>query len=118
MNQNVLTPVAIHRVPRSGTTWLGEIFNSSPNTIYKFQPLFSYALKDFLTSASSLQDINEFFQQLKEINDDFIDQIKKRNQDLLPVFKKEQSTHLVYKEVRYHNILNNLMRKKHNLYLV
>ena len=45
-------PVAIHGVPRSGTSWIGEIINSSPNVLYKFQPLFSYALKDFLTTFS------------------------------------------------------------------
>ena len=34
--------VAIFGVPRSGTSWLGQIFNSSPMVAYRFQPLFSY----------------------------------------------------------------------------
>jgi hypothetical protein len=64
--------VAIHGVPRSGTTWLGEIINSSPKTAYRYQPLFSYAHKDFLTNASTKTEINEFFIRLLQCEDDFV----------------------------------------------
>ena len=39
--------ISIHGVPRSGTSWLGQILDSSPKVRYKFQPLFSYAFKKY-----------------------------------------------------------------------
>ena len=110
--------VAIHGVPRSGTTWLGEILNSSPNTLYKYQPLFSYVLKDFLTQFSEQKDIDVFFDLLTSTNNDFLDQVQKRHSGILPIFAKEIMSHVVYKEVRYHNILNNLMYQDKYLFLV
>ena len=115
---NKFFPIAIHGVPRSGTNWLGEIINSSPNVLYKFQPLFSYALKDFLTPSSSEHEINTFFQLLIDTNDDFLDRTEKRKQGILPIFPKKDITHVVYKEVRYHNILYNLIRKSTNIRLI
>ena len=118
MNNHQLISIAIHGVPRSGTSWLGEIFNSSPHTIYKFQPLFSYKFKDFLTSSSNREDIQKFFNLLAQTQDDFIDRTEQRKNLILPTFSKEKITHIVYKEVRYHNILSNLMKKNDSLYLV
>jgi hypothetical protein len=115
---NTFTPVAIHGVPRSGTTWIGEIINSSPNTLYHYQPLFSYAHKDYLTPKSTQGDIDTFFTRLKSCNDNFTGQLEQRHKGILPVFQKEQITHIAYKEVRYHNILANLMAQKHDLKLV
>ena len=40
--------IAIHSVPRSGSSWLGQILNSSLKVCFRFQPLFSYAFKDYL----------------------------------------------------------------------
>jgi hypothetical protein len=116
MNTNPIK-VAVHGVPRSGTSWIGEILNSSPHTIYRFQPLFSYALKDFLTNASTKHDIELFFQKLFHIQDRFIDQTDKRTSGDFPRFEKRESTHIVYKEVRYINILCNMMRRTDDLYL-
>ncbi|MDH5934310.1 hypothetical protein, partial [Vibrio splendidus] len=56
--------VAIHSVPRSGSSWLGEIINSSPQVNYSFQPLFSYEFKSYLNENSSLENINNFFYNL------------------------------------------------------
>jgi hypothetical protein len=112
------TRIAIHGVPRSGTSWLGEIFNSSPHTIYKYQPLFSYALKGFLTPLSSPEEVHRFFRLLAVTADDFMDQVERRASGALPLFVKENPTHLVYKEVRYHNILANLLHCDRQLRLV
>ncbi len=110
--------VAIHGVPRSGTSWVGEILNSSPYTTYCFQPLFSYAMKGILTPSSSRQDIDAFFEKLRTTRDPFIKQEVKRQEGLLPVFAKKAPTHIVYKEVRYHNVLRNLMQKEPAVRLV
>ncbi len=107
-----LKRIAIHSVPRSGSTWLGEIFNSSEKTIYKLQPLFSYALKGRLDSKSTKLEIDKFFEELSIIEDDFIDQKLSKERGIVPIFyKSDIPTHIVYKEVRYHHILENLLLK-------
>jgi hypothetical protein len=112
-----LKKIAIFGVPRSGTSWIGEIFNSSPCVAYRFQPLFSYAFKDFLTPASSKEDIQEFYEQILDSEESFINQIDRRNSGDYPTFNKTNITHIVFKEVRYINILSNLMRRSPDLML-
>ena len=72
--------IALHGLPRSGTTWVGEILNSSPSTNYKYQPLFSYAHKDYLTNASTKHDIANFFERISCCKDEFTNQIDKQVQ--------------------------------------
>ena len=117
MHSKKYVKVAVHGVPRSGTSWIGEILNSSPNINYRYQPLFSYAHKDYLTNASTQEDINSFFERLLHCEDEFTNQVSKRISGNFPSFKKNQITHIVYKEVRYINILFNLMRRTEDVLL-
>lgn len=111
-----MNKLAIHGAPRSGTTWLGEIINSSSYVVYKFQPLFSYKFKGFLGNCSTSEQICEFFELLCKTSDSFCDQIPARSSGELPNFQKTGVPKiLAYKEVRYHNILNNLARREKNL---
>jgi len=102
--------VAIHGAPRSGTSWLGQLFNSSEHVAYRYQPIFSYAFKDRLTSSSNETQIEYFFDDLLQTEDDFVLQ---RGDASLPGytldFPKTNVTHLVYKEVRYHQLIGNLL---------
>ena len=108
--------IAIHSVPRSGSTWLGEILNSSPVVKYCFQPLFSYQFKDFLDENSSKKKIDNFFSLLNDTDDEFINQKSQRKLGILPIFKKSSvKTHIVYKEVRYHHVIENLIKKDNNV---
>ena len=103
--------IAIHSVPRSGSSWIGQIFNSSPDVNFKFQPLFSYAFKDYLDASSSQKDINTFFELIAKSKDPFLLQQDKIVQGIYPIFQKsDQSTHIAYKEVRYHHILENMLK--------
>jgi hypothetical protein len=109
--------VAIHGVPRSGTSWVGEILNSSPHTAYRYQPLFSYSHKDYLNNASASDDIDQFFKRLYHCDDNFTNQKEMRKSGNFPNFRKAQITHVIYKEVRYINILFNMMRKTEDVVL-
>jgi len=103
--------IAIHSVPRSGSSWLGQIFNSSPNVNFNFQPLFSYAFKDALTLSSNKNDIIHFFNQIALSDDDFLNSMEHIKTGRYPKFKKANNySHIVYKEVRYHNLLKHLMK--------
>lgn len=111
--------IAIHSVPRSGSTWLGNIINSHPNVSFKYQPLFSYAFKDYLNEFSSKEDINSFFELISTSDDDFINQKAGIEKGIIPVFKKSDLiTHSCYKEVRYHHILENLLNQSPDLKLI
>ncbi len=110
--------IAIHGVPRSGTTWLGSIFDSSEYVAYRHQPLFSYELKSFLNEKSSLERVNLFFEKLLYTKDDFILQKNEKYKNKIPTFLKKNISHLVYKEARYHHILNNLLEKESNIKVI
>lgn len=101
--------VAIHSVPRSGSSWLGSIFDSSPNTKYRYQPLFSYTHKGQLSPCSSAMEIDGFFNEILNTQDSFVLQKEAIEQGLVPRFEKEKPTHVVYKEVRYHHVLENML---------
>ncbi len=104
--------IVIHSVPRSGSTWLGAIFDSHPQVIYRYQPLFSYAFKSFLDEKATPSRIDEFFKQISQSNDDFINQKEDIEKGKIPVFKKEETLIAIsYKEVRYHHIVSNLLEK-------
>jgi len=111
--------IAIHSVPRSGSSWIGQIFNSSPNVIFRFQPLFSYAFKDYLNQKSQRKEIDTFFELIAESNDPFLLQQDKIDKGIYPVFKKyHPATHIVYKEVRYHHILENMLKADPDIVVV
>mgnify|MGYP000005056777 CR=1 FL=1 len=110
--------VAIHGVPRSGTSWLGAIFDSSPNVCFKNQPLFSYKLKGYLNERSTKEKINRFFSLLEKTTDSFMDQVEGKSKGTIPLFEKKDLTHIVYKEARYHNILPNLMQEDEDIKVI
>ncbi|HRH37965.1 MAG TPA: sulfotransferase, partial [Flavobacteriales bacterium] len=104
--------VAIHGVPRSGTSWLAQIFRSAPEVMLRFQPLFSYAFKDRLNPSSTREETLRFFHELERTNDNFVLQRDPNIHVDYPEFIEQAgATHLVYKEVRYNHILENLMRQ-------
>ena len=111
--------IAIHSAPRSGSSWLGQILNSSLKVCFRFQPLFSYAFKDYLNEKSSQEDIMTFFEQIAKSNDDFLLQSDKVENGEYPSFAKDDEfTHIVYKEVRYHNIIKNMLIKDKDLIVI
>ena len=101
--------VAIFGAPRSGTSWLGQIFNSSPHVAYRFQPLFSYTFKGRITLNSKPKDIEQFYDDLFVTKDEFVLQKKNISGEKGLAFRKEILTHLVWKEVRYHYLIEHLM---------
>jgi len=104
--------IAIHSVPRSGSSWLGQLFNSSPHVAYRFQPLFSYAFKGRLDNASNRSDIIQFFSDIAASDDGFLNQLEAIEKGTYPRFDKQGWPQFcVYKEVRYHHIIQNLLQQ-------
>ncbi|MBB3990608.1 sulfotransferase family protein [Croceicoccus naphthovorans] len=105
------SPIAIHGAPRSGTTWLGQIFNSHPSCAYRYQPLFSYAFKNRIDFNSSEQAAKQFLHDLLHTEDQFVLQTGEASlAQGSPKFEKDPAPQfLAYKEVRYHQLLPHLM---------
>lgn len=99
--------ISIHGVPRSGTSWLGQIIDSSPEVRYKYQPLFSYTFKDQINLQSSKEEIINYFNELYDYEDDFLDQEYKKKKNIYPRFtqKKSNPKVLATKMVRYHFLI-------------
>lgn len=110
--------IAIHSVPRSGSSWLGSIFDSSLHVVYRFQPLFSYTHKDQLTENSNIEEIDNFFKDIQCTDDQFVLQAVAKKNNPIPQFQKSRTSHIVYKEVRYHHILKNLLYKDKNIKVI
>ena len=104
--------IAIQSVPRSGSSWLGQIFKSSPRVEFRFQPLFSYAFKGRLGPASSAEEIRRFFEDIQATTDDFVLQKDRSiHGDYPELEERSEVTHLVMKEVRYNHIVRNMVEQ-------
>lgn len=112
--------ISIWGVPRSGTSWLGQIFNSSPHALFRYQPLFSYGFKNRLSNCSTKKEIEEFFADIIKTNDSFVinGTAPKIEIELLSFNKTKNPTHLVMKHVRYMHIIKNLLLKTNNVKVV
>lgn len=96
-----MTPLqlAIFGCPRSGTSWLGQLFNAHEAVAYRYQPLFSYEFKNWFGERGvSDESLAAFGEALLGAQSDFV------LQDLRPA-KVPPLTHLVWKEVRYHALM-------------
>ena len=106
--------VAIFSVPRSGSSWLGQLINSSESVSYSYQPLFSYKFKSALDEKSSKDDIIRFFNNISTTDDAFIR--GGMGEDVS--FEKGDITHSVFKEVRYLNLIRHLRSTDDDLMFV
>lgn len=94
--------IALLGVARSGTSWLGNIFDSSPKVTYRFQPLFSYEFRGRLSHESSREEYFEFLENLRDADTEFLTQMDKKQAGLYPVFEKSSEPDtLVFKENRF-----------------
>lgn len=111
---NIAAPriVAIHGAPRSGTSWLGQLFNSSEQVAYRYQPFFSYAFRGRVDAGSTTAELRQFFSSVLASDDHFVLQ---RGAAALAgyelAFDKRAPTHLVYKEVRFHNLIEPILER-------
>lgn len=99
-------------VARSGTSWLGQLFNSSPDVCFRFQPLFSYEFKNRVHEDSSKSEFQQLLNEIHRTSSPFLTQEDKCLSGEYPVFKKHDITPiLVIKENRYQHIIEPMMRK-------
>ncbi len=113
--------VSLHGAPRSGTSWLGKIFDSHPDVAYRFQPLFSYRFKGAIDAGSGRKQMERFLTDLYAVKDDeFILQWRQQERGAHPdgFAKNPHPDVLVMKEVRYHYVIEALLRQMEGIKVV
>ncbi len=105
-----MNKIAIFSVPRSGSTWLGQIFNSHPCVVYRFQPNLAYTFPLTLSDHSTRQEIQEFYQALLTTDDPFTTAKISISGRLNPSYPKQDPSTLVLKETHHLYIIDNLLR--------
>jgi len=100
-------------MPRSGSTWLSQIFASAPDARLKFCPLFSYEFKNKLDEAATQEDWRALFHDTYHCVSDYLDQDYLRRKSLVPTFeeKAKDPGNLVIKSTRFHNLIPGILQK-------
>lgn len=98
-------------MPRSGSTWLSQIFASAPKARVKFCPLFSYDFKNSMDEKSTSEDWAKLFRDVFHTQSEYLDQEYLRKQGLVPHFKAkaENPSHMVIKSTRFHNLVPRIL---------
>ncbi len=98
-------------LPRSGTSWVSQIFDSVSTTTFRMAPLFSYAFKNAVNEDSSNEEWQDFFVNVYNSKDAFLLQEERRKKGDFPLTKDKARIpeHLVIKDVRYHEVLEKVL---------
>lgn len=107
------TIIWLSGMPRSGTNWASQIFASSPQIRAKFCPLYSYEFKNELDENSTPEDWEAFFPRVYDTQSDYMDQEYLRRDGHVPDFKEkeDQPPILFIKSIRFHNLIEGILRK-------
>jgi hypothetical protein len=105
-------------VARSGTSWVGQILNSSPYTRFRFQPLFSYEFREKINEDSKSEEYQNFYKDLYNVDTDFLTQKDKVLKGVYPQFNKTDEKILVFKENRFQSFIEPMLRKSSNLIFI
>lgn len=104
---------------RSGTSWIGQILDSSPDIAYRFQPFFAYAFQGRVARDSPRTDWVTFLRDLYHTEDPFVLQTQRRTTGEYPTFDKSDAPHcLAVKTCRYQYLLSPMLQHFPNLKLL
>lgn len=98
-------------MPRSGSTWLSQIFASSPEVCLKFCPLFSYEFKNKLDETATGNEWQQLFHDTYHQPSEYLDQEYLRKKGLVPTFELRDTDprNLVIKSTRFHNLIPSIL---------
>lgn len=104
--------IGIFGVPRSGTSWLGQIFNSSPETRFAYQPMFTEKFRDQIHARSTEKEMRDYLRRIYDAQEDFLTQKDEMDKGQLLSFKKESQYPeiFVFKEVMYLYMIPRFLR--------
>lgn len=106
-------------MPRSGTTWLSQIFSASRDVRLKSCPLFSYEFKNLLDEDSTTSDWQNLFSAVYRTNSEFLNQEHLRRYGLIPSRNEECfGRRLFIKSNRFHHLTPNMLLLNKNVRFV
>jgi hypothetical protein len=102
---------AITGMPRSGTSWIGQIVDSSPEVRYKMSPLFSYEFKNRIREGATRKDWEKVLRGAYRSENDFMNQTTRRRAGEYPTFAIKQTNPplLVIKYNRFQNLTEEML---------
>ena len=106
MTADLDSPVFLLGMPRSGTTWLSQIFESSRDFVVRLSPPYSYAFRGRLTEASGRDEWRQVLQGTIASSDAFLTQNWRRDTGELTDFDKDAANvaRLAVKDTRFHRL--------------
>lgn len=107
-------------MPRSGTSWLSQIIDSSPQVRFRLSPFFSYEFKNAVDERSSKTEYEHVFKGAYESNSRFMDQTERREAGHYPAFadKQDRPEVLLIKMTRFHNLIDRMLALFDNMKVV
>lgn len=102
---------AITGMPRSGTSWVGQIVDSSPDVRYRMSPLFSYEFKNQVREGASRDEWETVLRGAYVSTDGFMNQTERRAAGEYPTFadKADEPPLLVIKYNRFQNLTEEML---------
>ena len=100
-------PLFLLGMPRSGTTWLSQVFESSPDFIVRLSPNYSWPLKNQLDLDSSRDDWVANLSAALSSDDPFMTQDFRRETGEIATFPPRSPTEvrrLAIKDTRFHDL--------------
>lgn len=99
-NQDAFPPILLFGMPRSGTTWIGKIFDSHPETLYRHEPD-SWGRLNFLPLMAPLDQAETYTSGIR----DFFGRLPYMNLTKVaastPIFQKKYYSPLRYQLFRF-----------------
>ena len=98
-------------MPRSGTSWISQVFDSSPQVRFRLSPIFSYELKNSVNENSVRRDWETLFKKAYFSKSEFMDQTNRRVAKEYPIFSNKEALpkFLVVKDTRFHNLTERML---------
>lgn len=117
-----MTIISIHSVPRSGSSWLLSVFDSSENTKCVYQPLWSYTYKNRINEKSKKENFELFIDELRETDDEYCcmkTNYHTNNGKNQPItFYKKNKKHVVMKHTTHHYLIEKFIRFNKNIKII
>lgn len=111
--------LSIFSVPRSGSSWLGQLINSHPDTTFRFQPFFSYEFQERAEAAFSTGELRGLIDEIFQEETDFLLQSDKVQKGLYPAFSKSKFQALgAFKENTHLDKIGQLLRAIENMKVI
>ncbi len=104
-------PLFLLGMPRSGTTWLSQIFESSPDFLVRLSPNYSHPLKNQIDLTASKADWIDHLSAAAESDDPFMTQNWRRDTGELATFPSttDAAQYLAIKDTRFHDLYQRAM---------